>query len=1719
MVLAAFVLFAPRGSFAATCNFNSTVDNNFNDVANWTDCGGLVPGVADTILIGNGTTTSLSAPKTVAAMYASGTLNTLTSAFTVSGITDIQSGGAVSSTTGVITLSGAVTSVGLIGTDTGGGVIFGSTLANNPGGILYVGAGTVTTTGILTNMGTINGGSGLLDLGANYTDVAGTFNRGTGTVRFFGGDPQTIAPGATTYFNNLASMKTGGIATISVSTTVMGTLVMSGAGTILFDTAIPGALTIVGEATIGETSVVTTTNDTLVFTDAVTNLGSIGIGAMGGVITFSSTLDNTSGVLDVGLGSVNMNGAISGTGGVVNIGTGDLYLRETGTPALGTLNALVDATGGRVSFQGTGAQVIQTQTYNKISIGNTAGVTLGGNVTTTDDVTVVSGTLNLGGYDLNVLGDISVDSGATSFIQGASSVTSTNVTKADGPSWTVTDGSRLSLSGNLVVGSGTFNPPTFLRLTGTSAQTLPASVTTYQGLELWKTADGVVNLGADTTFAFVSSTGGLLNATTHALTVSGMTDLTGGAVSSTTGVITFTGAVTSAGLIGTDTGGGIVYSDTLANNGTLYVGGGNVTTTLALTGSGTIDGGSATGKLHILQTGSTPAFALVPGSGTVDFNGDGAQTIPAITYKNLTVSSTATLATGETIVNSNVTVRAGTLATGGNNLNVAGVLSVNGGATFAQAAAQVTSTSVMLDPGSFWTVSPDSRLSISGALLTTGATFAPPTYLRLTGGTAQALPVVVYNTLELWKTADGVVTLGGDTTIGSVSSTGGTLAAAGNALTIGTADLNGGAVSSTIGTITFTGPVTVETPGMIGTTVMGSILFSNTLNNGGTLYVGGGTVTSTLAVINTGIINVGTGIWDLAAGLSGAGIVTPGTGTIRLVGTGSPTVTFGGESVWNLQNLKTTGVATLATTTVSNDYTSTGAGIVSSGESNFTVTGVTTVEAGVVTSTSGTLTFNGSVSSTGSIGTVDGEIVLGNAITDTFQNNGTLDISGGTVTSTAQVINAGTIYGRTGTWDINGDTFTNTGTFTKGTGTVRLTRTGAQTIAGTTWYNLKNLKASGVATLGTTIVDGAFTSTGAGTISSAASSFTVTGLTTIEAGVVTSTSGALTFNGNVTSTGSIGTGSGPIVIGDATTDTFQNNGTLDLGVGSTVATTTAQVTNAGTIYGRAVTWVIQEDLISTGTIVEGTGTAKFTGSVAQVLTLPTADPTLYNVTVNKSALGLTLGSNVSSTNVVTVTAGTLSLGAYTLDLVGTGTPLVIVGTFTPSIGTVRYSGASATNITPTTYYNLRTDGAATYSLTANTTSTNVMTIGSAATFRPWGYTLDLSGSATPLVISGAFTAGTSTVRYLSNSATSLAADVYYALTLGGTATYTITASTTAMSTVTIPTSATLAVGAYDLTIPNTITNSGLMTRTTGSIKHPVDYTRVTDSIGTVVTGITNPGSLYLTVYDQNRNMDGATIETMTIPFQTALGADSETLTLTETSANSGIFRNAAAMTVRSHGAEPTNGYIDLVQSILGTGSYTDNQDSSDTGSTTVNFTFAADTAGGPTVGGGGGGGGSGSSIAYVLPSTAPVTPATTPVAPVVPPAVIPPVVIPPALPTVPVSSVRLTTPAPWNVTIGEAIKFSYAFTNATKKTANVVITRTVVNKAGKVIRTSRATGSVKAGKAWAKNVNEALLSTMKAGNYTIKVRITDAKTGKLIAENAKTLTVKAKPVKAPAKKK
>ena len=841
-----------------------------------------------------------------------------------------------------------------------------------------------------------------------------------------------------------------------------------------------------------------------------------------------------------------------------------------------------------------------------------------------------------------------------------------------------------------------------------------------------------------------------------------------------------------------------------------------------------------------------------------------------------------------------------------------------------------------------------SVIHVNGDWTRTGV-FTPSTGTVDFAGTAvQTVGAETFNNLDVTKssgslTATGNIVVGGTLTTGGG---GGTFNMDVNALsvtgisTIGT----GTTVTSTSGTLTFTDAV--SNTGNIGSS-RGDQLFSTslTMNTRSTFSVGAGYATSSGSLGERGAIKGNSGLLSIAGNFTAkvGGAFDAGTGTVKFFGTADQLVA--GYTFNNLKIYKSTGTVSVVglSTAINGTLQVTGGGSIFDAR-DMTVAGVTTIDSGsTVTSTnSGAFVFNSPVTNAGSLSSFTGTILFSSS----FENFGTFDVGVNTVTTTGSFTGTGVINGNSGMLAVRGY-MTGFSAFNCGTGTLKLWDTTDQNITGAIFNNVLVTKDAGRAMFVTSnarVLGDLTTAGSSGTLSSGLVDLTVNTTFINGSGMtVTSTSGALTF-ASTTNNGSLGTNSGTISFNATTT----NNGTLSIGNSGAIVN---DLHNNGTINGNSGILNVFGVWSLAGTFNAQEGGVYFGGSRDQDL------PAFiyHNLGVNKSGGTLTMQTSVTTTNDVVLLSGNFSV-PYTLSV---GRNWTDSGAVVSGSGTVRFNGSGAQSIGAEANFpnvEIRKSGGSTATLAGTITVVGNFALTS-GTFAMSTRLMNVTGNYSN--DGGTLDGGTGTLRLTGMGAQTINTEPnFYGLMINkglGTATLIGNVSTTNFAVV----AGTFAVADKIFYAPVVYSNAGLVTRTTGKIKHAASYKNFVNASGVTQTSYTTPGAIYLEVKDDNRNMNGAAVETLTVPLavNAAGGGDSETVTLTETGVATGVFRSGLVGLYTGTSIVPGNGEVVISASGIGTETYTDNQDATDTGATTATLTYSTGVVTPPGGGGGGGGGG------------------------------------------------------------------------------------------------------------------------------------------------------------------
>jgi len=274
--------------------------------------------------------------------------------------------------------------------------------------------GTLTVAGTMQLGGTSGG-----QTGSNFPTNFSTLTMTGGTVNYdnaTGG--QTIYSNPT--YNNLTAGNTSGTQTAGGNLTVNGTLTTTSGGTLNMATyQLLGSLTTITNGGIIRTQNTTTTpiptgktwGGTVQY-DAATGGQTVMAGTYNNL-----TLGNTSGTQTAN-GALTINGTLTSTaGGTLNMGTNQLLGSLTTITNGGIIRTQNTTTtpiptgktwGGTVTFDASTAQTIPSSTFNNLILSNTGGASLGGVTIVNGTLTLTSGQLTLGAYNLIIAGSAAV---------------------------------------------------------------------------------------------------------------------------------------------------------------------------------------------------------------------------------------------------------------------------------------------------------------------------------------------------------------------------------------------------------------------------------------------------------------------------------------------------------------------------------------------------------------------------------------------------------------------------------------------------------------------------------------------------------------------------------------------------------------------------------------------------------------------------------------------------------------------------------------------------------------------------------------------------------------------------------------------------------------------------------------------------------------------------------------------------------------------------------------------------------------------------------------------------------------------------------------------------------------------------------------------------------------------------------------------------------------
>lgn len=623
-------------STTAAGQWTGNVSTDWANASNW--CSGVVPGATTDVTITSGVTNMPTISSSVncrnLTVNAGATVNvTGTGILNIAGT--LTNSGTFPNTTGTINFNGTT------GQQTFAGInAFYNLSVSNSNGLLLPSSITVAND-LTLSAGVLNANNFNITVAGNWINnaSAAAFTPGTGTVTFNSATAKTIGGSFSTTFNNVTLSNTGNTVSLAVNTVVNGNLTVSTGtfdlGTFTINRATAGGiLTVANNATLkiggANTYPSNYTTNTLLTASTVEYNG------------------NNQIVANQVYGNLRLSGS---SGDVVKtLPTAAMTIMGNLTSAAGTANTLAFSAGAAITINGT--VTIGTSTTFAES---TFTVTVGGNWANSGTFSSTTGTV------------IFTGSGTT--VSGAGLQGFNNLTVA-GPMISFS-AEGVTLSGNLATtGSGSFTQASGGTLTMTG------SGKTISGNSI--SPDNLTISGTVTTSSTISITGNLnvagsLTASAGTITMSGAAKTISGTGTKLFSLLSVTGTITTAVNFSISSG-LIVYGSLTASAGTV-----TFTNTSSLSGTAnlfnaTINGTSlqlsANAILGVAGVLTVTAGVLNVSSvpNTVNFNGNGNQTINALTYNNLMFSTAGNkTAAGAITVNNDITIGAGTTFISGTN--------------------------------------------------------------------------------------------------------------------------------------------------------------------------------------------------------------------------------------------------------------------------------------------------------------------------------------------------------------------------------------------------------------------------------------------------------------------------------------------------------------------------------------------------------------------------------------------------------------------------------------------------------------------------------------------------------------------------------------------------------------------------------------------------------------------------------------------------------------------------------------------------------------------------------------------------------------------------------------------------------------------------------------------------------------------------------------------
>jgi hypothetical protein len=725
-----------------------------------------------------------------------------------------------------------------------------------------------------------------------------------------------------------------------------------------------------------------------------------------------------------------------------------------------------------------------------------------------------------------------------------------------------------------------------------------------------------------------------------------------------------TGTLTIGGSLALNNNSSFTISSTgIVNIGTNFSGGGLFTF-------------SANGNLFI-GGNNTSNGTFNRGTGTVTYNGTGAQTVRATTYYNLTINKTAgtaTLANNTTINTGTLTVSQGTLSIGTRTLTATGNVIVNGTISGTGAitlsgtnrtingTGSITSTGNFTMSGGAKTILATANLTITGRIVI-GSGFTAVTVTN--NGTITSIStngITASLTNSRWVNATN-----SRLNIAGPLLTTGTLTANAN---LNTVNYNGTTAAQTVKATTYYN-LTITKVTQIATLAGATPVNGNLTISSGTLAASTYAMTIGGYFVNVGTFNGNTG----SVTMSGTGASISGAGTFNfytLAITGSGVTVNANTSLNIANNLSTSGSGSFT-------HTSGGTGSITMSGATKTIsgTGIQLDDLNI----SGSVTMNSSISMAGNlnvIGTLTG--TAGTILT--MSGNGSTISGGGTITlNTLSITNN---VSATTNVQINGNL--SGGTLTATSGIFTFNGTLSQ-LSGTA--NLYDVVINGTRTLQLT-----------------------TNSTLGIANTLTLTGSLDAVNGGTPNTvGYNGTGTQSI-IATAYHNLALSNGNTKTAAGALTVNGNLLIIDIGTTFAAGVNaHIVQGNWTNNGTFTASTSTVQLSGS-SDAIVNGSSVTTFSTLTISKDDSTNTVTGNTNiNVDTLNVTNGNIAMGANNITITGTRTGNGII------TGTITHTHAFSTG---TVYSFEGPNNTIAFSTVGTVTSVSItVTIGSVADF-PFG---------------------------------------------------------------------------------------------------------------------------------------------------------------------------------------------------------------------------------------------------------------------------------------------------------------------------------------------------------------------------------------------------------------